>query len=881
MTEGVYRSTARTTGAWLILTVLLANGAIMVLELVAGALVARYLGQSLYTWTAIIGVVLGGMSVGHWVGGRLADRIPSLRLLGAMLLLAALAILAVLLLNKVAGETLGLEALSWPGRIASHVTVTFLLPAAFLGTINPVAARRALEFNGAAGRAVGRVYAAAAAGSIGGVFLAGFVLVAWWPISTIVVMLAVAMAALGVTWLVARPSGESETGTSLGGAHATRLGDWLLPGATVFVSNAAFMVVELAGSRMVTQEYGHGLHTWTAILGIVLAGITVGNYLGGRAADQTPPSRLLPVLFVLAAVACLFTPWIHEQLLEVLKTSGLHRIARLVLQTLGAFFVPSALLGMIGPATAKWALERNPHAGRALGGVYAFGAIGSVAGTFLTGYWLVDWLWPSGALLLLCLVLTACAVCHGRRLGWAWAAFGVTLGIAVGAVLPTPIAAPIRNALRLPGSDPGAFLHVDHTQYSWLGVRARMGTPHLRELALDNLVHTEANLDDPLDLRFRFWWIYEGIMGMTDSVPEPVNMLMIGGGGYVFPRYVEVARPGSRVQVAEIDPAVTQAARDFFDFPPESSIQAYDMDGRNLVEDLLRDGCHDFDYVIGDSINRISVPFQLTTEEFTRKVHALLKDDGLYLLNTTDRFDTGRFTGAVMHTCRQVFPHVYACTTRPHAVEQRDTIIVVCAKRPIALDDLPGHIRSLRPAFSGEVLSEEDRDRLVAQSGPCLLRDDYAPVDNLLAHVGAGFEAQGFEETEQIGLAALAEARRYRESDAWDMVDTSYRRAMEVFSLNPEVREEYGKVLLERREFERAEQLFEEAVVCAPWRTVAYVLLGDARMFQGRAEDACAPYQRAYQLAPEDAKVREKLIRAQNEMRLVPTDNWNRRRPTP
>ncbi len=869
----------RAMTAPLVLTVFLANGAIMALELVAGALVARYLGQSLYTWTAIIGVILGGMSLGHWAGGRLADRFPSPRLMGWLFFLAALAIVAILLLNRLAGEDLGLAALSWPARIAAHMMVTFFLPAAFLGTINPVAARRALDAGAGAGRTVGRIYAAAAAGSIGGVFLTGFVLVAWWRTTTIVGALAGAMGMLGLAWFFG--SRDSIRSRPTGTAQRARMRDWFLPGATVFVSNAAFMVLELAGSRMVTREFGHGLHTWTAILGIVLAGITAGNYLGGRAADQTPPSRLLSMLFVLAAAACLGTLWTHEQLLFLLRPTGLHRVTRLVLHTFGAFFLPSLLLGMIGPAVAKWALARNPEAGRALGAVYAFGAVGSVAGTFLTGYWLVDWLWPSGALLALCLVLTACAVLHGRRSRLAWCAFTLTLLLTTGAVMPSPLAAPLRNALELPGADPSPFIHADHTQYSWLGVRDQSGGKRLRELALDNLVHTEANLDDPLDLRFRFWWIYEGVMALAHPAPMPTSMLMIGGGGYVFPRYVEVARPGSRIEVAEIDPAVTRAARDFFDFPPDSTIQAHDLDGRNLMEDLLRDRAGTFDYVIGDSINRISVPFQLTTVEFTRKVHDLLNDNGLYLLNTTDRFDTGRFTGAIMYTCRQVFANVYACTTRPRNAGQRDTIIIICAKRPLDLDDLAGRIRSVHPSFPGEVLREKEIDQLVARSGPCLLEDNYAPVDNLLSRVGADYENQRYEETERLGLALLGEARRYRDTRIWNMADKDYRRVMEILPLNPEVREEFGETLFKRGQFEAAEGLFEEAAACAPWRAVSYALWGDALMRQGRAEDACAPYQRAYQLEPANPAYREKLIRAQNEMRLVPTYNWNRKAPAP
>ncbi|MCA1909734.1 MAG: fused MFS/spermidine synthase, partial [Magnetospirillum sp.] len=52
----------------------LSSAAALVLEIVAGRLLAPYVGMSLYTWTAIISVVLAGLTIGHWIGGRLAER---------------------------------------------------------------------------------------------------------------------------------------------------------------------------------------------------------------------------------------------------------------------------------------------------------------------------------------------------------------------------------------------------------------------------------------------------------------------------------------------------------------------------------------------------------------------------------------------------------------------------------------------------------------------------------------------------------------------------------------------------------------------------------------------------------------------------------------
>ena len=57
--------------------VFLASACTMVIELVAGRILAPYIGVSVYTWTSIIGVVLAGISVGNYLGGRVGDRYPS------------------------------------------------------------------------------------------------------------------------------------------------------------------------------------------------------------------------------------------------------------------------------------------------------------------------------------------------------------------------------------------------------------------------------------------------------------------------------------------------------------------------------------------------------------------------------------------------------------------------------------------------------------------------------------------------------------------------------------------------------------------------------------------------------------------------------------
>ncbi len=160
------------------LTVFFSGGSIMVLELVATRLIARYLGSSLYTWTAVIGVVLAGITIGNYIGGILADKYKPQHSLPIQFCLCSLSCVVIIFLNDVMGQWALLWELSWPTRIFLHVTLAFLLPSTMLGTISPVVAKMALDRGMATGQTVGIIYAAATAGSIVGVFVAGFYLIA-------------------------------------------------------------------------------------------------------------------------------------------------------------------------------------------------------------------------------------------------------------------------------------------------------------------------------------------------------------------------------------------------------------------------------------------------------------------------------------------------------------------------------------------------------------------------------------------------------------------------------------------------------------------------------------------------------------------------------
>lgn len=166
-----------------------AAAAVLMLEILAGRLMAPYVGVSLETFTGIIGTVLGGIALGSAVGGRLADRrdpIPLIAFaygLGGILAWASVPIVT----------ALGPAFDTSPPGIVLLAGVAFFAPAAVLSAVTPLAAKAQLSSLDQTGTVVGDLSAAGTAGALVGTFLTGFVLVAALPTRWIILIIGAAL----------------------------------------------------------------------------------------------------------------------------------------------------------------------------------------------------------------------------------------------------------------------------------------------------------------------------------------------------------------------------------------------------------------------------------------------------------------------------------------------------------------------------------------------------------------------------------------------------------------------------------------------------------------------------------------------------------------
>jgi len=158
--------------------VFVAAAAVLVLEIVAGRILAPYVGVSLQTFTGIIGTVLAAIALGAWAGGRLADRNDPAKLLGPVLIVGGLlAVFSPALVTVVGAGAAGED----PGTIVILAFIGFFAPAAVLSMVTPIAGKLWIDSLDTAGSVVGNLSAIGTSGALFGTFVTGFVLIASVP----------------------------------------------------------------------------------------------------------------------------------------------------------------------------------------------------------------------------------------------------------------------------------------------------------------------------------------------------------------------------------------------------------------------------------------------------------------------------------------------------------------------------------------------------------------------------------------------------------------------------------------------------------------------------------------------------------------------------
>lgn len=523
----------------------------------------------------------------------------------------------------------------------------------------------------------------------------------------------------------------------------------------VFIASFCTLVIELVAGRIMAPYVGVSLYTWTSIIGVVLAGISIGAYLGGLIADRYPRSSTLGWLLFLSGLGAFsISPLTNLIGGTEFQTSLMIRI---LLITAIIFFIPSCLLGMISPVVVKLTLNNLKKTGNVVGKIYAFSTLGSILGTFATGFFLISWMGTRHILLMMGVILILSAPIFGgffiRRKAFTF--FFLFLGLLLilpviglygyAAIQPGKVSLPTSPLHSLktvygyafkPPLDEATYFFKESNYYT-IKLKKTASAKELVTLYLDNLTHSCTDLGDPFHLVYRYIRVYEEVLRWQAVKREFFKVLFIGGGGYTFPRFIEAKYPNAEIDVVEIDPEVTRVSQQYLGVSKDSKIRSINEDGRWFVMNCPEKG--EYDFIFGDAFNDLSIPYHLATKEFAFQLKSLLKPNGLLLANVIDNFKKGGFLPSYTRTLQEVFGrgnvHLITLSSLYDYIETSNFVLVASPNK-LDMDDFVRTIeRTGGKEITSRVMPHDRLQKYLKERSPVILTDDYVPVDNLIAPI--------------------------------------------------------------------------------------------------------------------------------------------------
>lgn len=490
------------------------------------------------------------------------------------------------------------------------------------------------------------------------------------------------------------------------------LGKYLLE-IIVFIVGAAVMMLEITGSRVLAPYLGTSIIVWTSLIGVILGSLSLGYFWGGKIADSNPNFKALSLIIFAGAVLVAITAFSKSIVLNLIQENINDLRVGSVVATSILFAPPSVLLGMVSPYAAKLKIKSLKKSGVAVGSIYAVSTVGSIVGTFLTGFWLIAFLGNTKILILASFLLIWTSIL---------ASVGNFLKIKILALILLIISIYAQQSLQALSKQQG-FVDVD-TLYNrvWVYDSVDQKTKKsIKVLLIDPFTTQSAVFKDSDELVFDYLKFFRLAKHFNKDIK---SALLIGGAGYAYPRDFLAKNPRATIDVAEIDPGLTELAKDYFRLKGDPRLRIYHEDARIFLNKTQKK----YDVIFEDAFgSSYAIPYHLTTKETVTRIYQLLNDDGVLVMNMISAIDgnKGKFLRAEYHTYKSLFENVYLFPVQsPQSPFEAQNIILVAAKGKVGI--LPVNNDPEISQYLSHLWTR-DIDKDVG-----ILSDDWAPVDQYM-----------------------------------------------------------------------------------------------------------------------------------------------------
>lgn len=498
----------------------------------------------------------------------------------------------------------------------------------------------------------------------------------------------------------------------------------------VFLSGGSILVLEIAAGRVLAPHFGNTLYTWTSMIGVILAALSLGYSIGGRLADQKPSRRLFFALMLLGAGLVALVPALRGLLLPSMEESFSLQSGP-VFAGLALFAAPSCALATLTPFAVKLAARGDESLGAVTGSLFTWSTVGSIVGTFATGFVFIPFFGLNGIFLTTAGALMLTALLGLYLSGELSGLFSrrnakTSLLLAAFASLSALAGAAWLRAVPGVGED---VIWARENMYHMIRVfdRAEADGRRVRELFLDHQPEGAMVVGDDRG----FFYDYTRFLELGPLfVPRMRSAIFIGGGAFTMPKALRLMKPDAAVAVVELDEEVVRAGRRFFRLGEFPNIETAVGDGRRV----LRRSGRTYDFIVGDAYRGLqNIPPHLVTREFFEEARARLAPGGAFMLNLIGyRSGPGSaIYASVYRTMKEAFPELLLYSTDPAEPSLPQNILLFGFR-----DEDAGRFRRLEERMRRDPKFRFAARARVAPPAPGLygpvLTDDYNPVEYLV-----------------------------------------------------------------------------------------------------------------------------------------------------
>ena len=488
--------------------------------------------------------------------------------------------------------------------------------------------------------------------------------------------------------------------------------------ALVFGAGVGSLATEIAASRLLAPYFGSSTIVWANLIGIVLAGLALGYWLGGRIADRRPEPRLLGLIVLAAAIWVALTPFLARPFLDAAVGNLDDASAGAVIGsffTVLLLFAPAVvLLGMVSPFAIRLGISDIATAGAVAGRFYALSTAGSLLGTFIPALVAIPLAGTQRTLLATSALLALSAsFLLGRS--------ALVLAAALAALVAVP-----------PGAvkaEPG-LLHEEDSLYQFIQVVEKPDGRRLLRLNEGVAVHSVWRPDTVLT-----GGVWDAFLALPPLLDRPLrSVAILGNAAGTTARALGVFYPRARVDGVELDPAVSRVGREWFGMDDIPNLEVHDADARPF----LRRTDERYDLIVVDAYHQPYVPFYLATREFFRLARERLEPGGVLALNVATVPGDERLLKGIAGTLTHEFESVSVWP----ALRFNRILVAFDEPKPVLstelLDAGPPALRPLR-----ELLLRELRPYGRKAKRPWT--DDRAPVEWVTDRMIVEYAARGGE----------------------------------------------------------------------------------------------------------------------------------------